>query len=183
MNEVQNIRKEFEDVIHQFFSNEQREKLLKFLDYLDELGFFAAPASTKWHNAFDGGLAQHSLNVAKVAIKLYSILKPDIPIQKVVFVGLFHDVGKVGLYNRPTYVKTEEGYKKGCRINHASLSLYHLSKFFDLDEDEIHAILYHNGLYDGLGDELKNNEKPLTLILHWADMWVSRFVDERRDEE
>jgi len=99
---------------------------------------------------------------------------------KSIFVSLFHDVGKCGLVNRPMYVKSDDGWVKQLNINHATLSIYHLSKFFDLDEDEIHAILYHNGLYDGLGNEFKNDEKPLTLLLHWADMWVSRFEEERK---
>ena len=33
------------------------------LDFLDRTDFYTAPASTKFHNSFEGGLLKHSLNV------------------------------------------------------------------------------------------------------------------------
>ena len=34
------------------------------VDQLDELGFFTAPASTKYHGSYEGGLFDHSLATA-----------------------------------------------------------------------------------------------------------------------
>ncbi len=166
----------------------KRENIYEFINYLDEIGFFTTAASTKYHSNYKGGLAEHSLKVVENIIKLYKTFKPEFPLEKAVFVALFHDVGKCGLKEKPMYVQKKEPinteyyglgfkfvWKKNLTMNHSVLSIYHLAKFFDLDEDEIHAILYHNGLYDNLGNELRNNEKPLMLLLHWADMWASRF--------
>ena len=191
------MKKKFVNLIKKYIGFDETMK--DFIDYIDELGFFETPASTQYHNSFDGGLAKHSLNVTNRAIELYNALKPDIPLSDLVFVSLFHDVGKIGLKDNPMYVKTikgyikkvnlnnnsiciksEKGYIKQCEINHAVLSIYHLSKFFDLDEELIHAILYHNGLYDNLGKETIGKERQLTLILHWADMWASRFDEVRK---
>ena len=40
---------------------------------LQELGFFEAPASTKFHLNEEGGLVQHSLNLCHVALKVYNV--------------------------------------------------------------------------------------------------------------
>lgn len=37
---------------------------------LDKMGFFDAPASTTHHGAYEGGLFDHSLAVAKALVKL-----------------------------------------------------------------------------------------------------------------
>jgi 23S rRNA maturation-related 3'-5' exoribonuclease YhaM len=41
-----------------------------FIDRLDKLRFFDAPASTKRHGAYDGGLFDHSFAVAKYLVEL-----------------------------------------------------------------------------------------------------------------
>ena len=41
----------------------KREGAQKLLDWLSRTDFFTAPASAKFHNAFEGGLVLHSLNV------------------------------------------------------------------------------------------------------------------------
>ena len=42
----------------------QREGSEAFLDYLlEKTDFFTAPASTRFHGAYEGGLLEHSLNV------------------------------------------------------------------------------------------------------------------------
>lgn len=41
-----------------------------FIDQIDKLGFFDAPASTKRHGAYEGGLFDHSFAVAKYLVEL-----------------------------------------------------------------------------------------------------------------
>ena len=43
---------------------------LDILDYLTTNGFFKAPASTKYHGNYEGGLFDHSLSVAKHLVGL-----------------------------------------------------------------------------------------------------------------
>ena len=40
-----------------------RPGVVELIEFLDRTDFFTAPASTKYHNAFEGGLLAHSLNV------------------------------------------------------------------------------------------------------------------------
>ena len=62
MSNLENDKQEFLDI---FKSNVKREGSAQLLEYLlsDKCDFFTAPASAKYHNAFEGGLLRHSLNV------------------------------------------------------------------------------------------------------------------------
>ena len=40
------------------------------IEMLIENGFFAAPASTKFHGAYKGGLLEHSINVTSTLVRL-----------------------------------------------------------------------------------------------------------------
>ena len=55
----------------------QREGIDKLISYLKKTDFFKAPASTRFHGNYEGGLLEHSLNVyhllkQKVSQKPYS---------------------------------------------------------------------------------------------------------------
>ena len=55
------IQEEFTEIYQQYI---HREGADKFLDYLqNKSDFFTAPASTRFHGSYAGGLAQHSINV------------------------------------------------------------------------------------------------------------------------
>lgn len=41
----------------------KREGIDKLIDFLEKTDFFTAPASTRFHSSYEGGLLQHSLNV------------------------------------------------------------------------------------------------------------------------
>ncbi len=55
-----------EEFINLYQTNITREGGDKLLEYLDspQSDFFTAPASTRFHGAFEGGLLEHSLNVS-----------------------------------------------------------------------------------------------------------------------
>ncbi len=68
------------------------------LDWMGNADFFTAPASTKYHGAYRGGLCQHSLDVYEQAKKLVFML-PEAPSEEsLAITTLFHDVCKVNLY-------------------------------------------------------------------------------------
>ena len=96
--------------------------------YLESVGFFEAPASTKYHCAFKGGLALHSINVSRALYQLVrasaekvpnpeweegngkprEILRMAYDNDSLILVGLLHDVAKAGLYE--PYAKNEKVY-------------------------------------------------------------------------
>ena len=80
---------------------------------LDQLGFFSAPASTRFHLAEEGGLCQHSLNVYDEAMlvkvlqcRLRPNLEPKLNDVSVAVAALLHDVCKAEVY------KTEIKHRK-----------------------------------------------------------------------
>lgn len=72
------------------------------IEKLKTSDFFTAPASTKYHNSFIGGLADHSLNVyynLKSLVKnkhLEDIIDKD----SIIICGLLHDMSKINFYER-----------------------------------------------------------------------------------
>lgn len=122
----------------------ERPGIDNLLDYLLESDYFTAPASTRYHNVFKGGLCQHSINVTQeFAKENVKWLKP-IPRNSVILCGLLHDLCKVG-----AYAETTRGYEKVKDLpkGHARLSISRATKFIELTPVELDIILYHLGLF------------------------------------
>ena len=98
-------KKEFLTVCRAEISREGLEDLLGWLEKAD---FYTAPASTKYHGGYAGGLCQHAIDVYRYAKRL-TFLMPKAPSdESVAIAALFHDLCKVNLY------KTE---KRNQKIN------------------------------------------------------------------
>lgn len=96
--------------VHLFEENIKRDGADVLLDWLKKSDFFTAPASTKYHGAYEGGLLEHSLNVYDCLLgELASMNMTDkYSKETVAIVSLLHDVCKIGLYisepkNQKTY--------------------------------------------------------------------------------
>lgn len=173
---------------YKLFNLINREGKDNLLEYLEENLYFTAPCSSQYHGSKEGGLLDHSVNVADLMLDMSGMLNcfSEDMSESIVIVGLFHDLGKSGYYGKQNYVENilKNGKKsdvKPYEINKELLSIPHevssihiLSKFIQLTEEETFSILYHNGLYTGVVRELKGNERPMQMILHFADMWASR---------
>lgn len=168
-----------------------RPGISELVDYCQtiESGYFTAPSSGAYHGAHHGGNAKHSLIVTETMLKLRGTLAPETPFDSCVICGLFHDLGKAHYYGKPNYVpnilkggKVSESKPYNTNpdrlpIPHQVASLQILSKYIELTEDETYAILYHNGLYTPDGRAMAGKETKLLLLLHWADMYASRFLE------
>ena len=49
----------------------------KMIDWLEKNGFFTCPASTRFHGAYEGGLADHSWNVYRLLDEYVEQFKLD----------------------------------------------------------------------------------------------------------
>ena len=103
----------------------KRDGIDRFIEYLDTTDFAQAPASTKYHLCWEGGLCKHSLNVFTRLYKLLTFEYPSrlvtdesgevvldeqgqpkvestIPYSKetIAFVGLLHDISKAEIYTK-----------------------------------------------------------------------------------
>ena len=84
----------------------ERERIDRVIDYLENKSdYFTAPASTAFHGNYSGGLAEHSLNVYNVAMKVKAAmveLKPELANrlsdESIAIVALLHDLCKTNVY-------------------------------------------------------------------------------------
>lgn len=175
------------NTIIEVLQNTKREGIDKLIAYMEENGFFVAPCSSEYHLCCEGGLAKHSLNVYVYAKKLADDIGVEIPAESLAIAALLHDLGKMGGYGKPNYVENvlksgKVSEAKPYRTNpdllykpHEARSVDIAKMFIALTEEEDHAIYYHNGKYTHIGYDL--HETKLQCIVHWADLWVSRFVE------
>ena len=171
----------------------EREGIDELLDYMDKKGFFTSPCSGKYHLCSEGGLAEHTVNVITYAEKIFDCLCKGEDHTSVVIAAALHDLGKMGQFGKPNYV--ENVLKSGkvsdtqpFKTNDELLYVYHeirsvaiAQMFIDLTEEEQFAILYHNGMYGNLKYAYSGKETPLSLIIHWADMWCARVIEKEDD--
>lgn len=74
-----------------FLSQVTRPGADKLLEWLKSTDFFTAPASTRFHGAYPGGLVKHSLNVYYALLGNFNLRGLYSP-QTQAIVALLHDV-------------------------------------------------------------------------------------------
>ena len=82
------------------------------IDFLTNEGFFKAPASTKYHGNYPGGLYDHSFRVYEQLAWLSGKMdimwtRPESPF----IVGMFHDLCKIDQYN-----EIDDDIQKSCYL-------------------------------------------------------------------
>ena len=166
------------------------ERLCKFAE--NETEYLTAPASSRFHLCREGGLLEHSLNVAETMLKLKNALAPQISDESCVVTALFHDLGKVGMPDNPLYLKNagrngrapSVPYSYNADMTYMSVplrSLYYILPVFPLTPEETQAIMYHDGQYVDDNKSVATKECPLLLLLQYADTW-STFVVEKGEQ-
>lgn len=184
-----------EDLYNEFMELAEKEKLFdivgnkeEFLDYLSWMsndggqGFFVAPASTKYHGNYPGGLYEHSRQVYTRLKDLTrkNDLKWKRP-QSPFIIGMFHDLCKCDQYKRvdvfvgdaPKYEYNDHTLLKG----HGSKSAMLLSRFINLTEEEMLCVMYHMGAYekdDWAQYDMAIRKCENVLWAHQADMLASK---------
>jgi len=171
-----------------FLRATEREGVEDLILHLEESGFYQAPCSSQHHLCVEGGLLEHSLNVFECASKMAITL--GVSVSTIVLPTLLHDIGKVGINGKAHYVDNilKTGKVSGPKpykvndellgLQHQDLSLIIATNYIELTEDEMVAIKYHNGLYTSDGRDIKGKETPAMLIVHAADMWCARVIEE-----
>lgn len=80
----------------------QREGTDELLNWLQSSDFLSAPASTKYHGSYEGGLVEHSLNVYDCLVKEIESagLTDTYTDETVAIVSLLHDICKANFYKK-----------------------------------------------------------------------------------
>jgi len=187
-----------EKFIELYKSMIHREGADKLLEYLcsPASDFFTAPASTRYHGSYPGGLVEHSMNVYAClqdylsrprVIETYG-LHPEA--ETVAIVSLLHDLCKINCYHESVRnVKDKDGrwttvpyyeFNDELPYGHGEKSVYIITGFMRLSREEAFAIRYHMGFSE---DESKRNVGksfelyPLSFALHTADMEATYFLE------
>lgn len=151
-----------------------------FGKWLVDNGFFTAPASTKYHGAYAGGLFDHSFKVTQRLVWMTEKLGlrwdfPDSPI----IVGMFHDLCKIDRYEQDPTDETKYTYKTGLLYDgHGMRSAVLLAGHIRLSEEEVACIVYHMGAYEKdmwEGYDTAIRKFPNVLYTHTADMIASKI--------
>lgn len=185
------LRQEFEMTSKNYIA---REGIIELLEWIGSTDFYTAPASTRYHGAFEGGLVIHSLNVFSQLKKLCGAYSFTVFPESMAIVALFHDLCKIGMYKTetrwrknhlnqweqyPVYVRKEDFAFGG----HGSKSVYLIQHFMRLSPDEAAAINCHMGQWEatqyGNPSEVYENN-TLAWLLHVADE-AATYISDKED--
>ncbi|MCD7809674.1 MAG: HD domain-containing protein [Erysipelotrichaceae bacterium] len=193
MNNKERFIQIYKDNIHRPGS----DKLLDFL-MSNKSDFFEAPASSRYHNAYQGGLLDHSLNVydclkdylSRTRVKdVYGLNYSE---ETIAIVALLHDICKTNVYKTSTRNVKENGqwiqvpyfeFNDTLPYGHGEKSVYMISGYMRLTREEAFAIRYHMG-FSGSEDTRNVGAAfemfPLCLALSTADMEATYYVEGKK---
>lgn len=196
-NELRNNERKFYKLISTYLTDV--DGIYDLYNWLVREDFFTAPASTKYHGNYEGGLCEHSVNVCECIIKLLNsepFKGMNVDIKSAVLVSLFHDICKVNYYSKTTRnVKNETTgrwekvpyytVKDQFPAGHGEKSVMLIQRYVKLNPDEIMAINWHMGFSDNRAKDSQGmsqvsqafKEYPLAFLLHTADMMATYYLD------
>lgn len=189
-------KEEFLSIYRENITRKGADKLLEYL-LSEESDFFTAPASTRYHGAYAGGLLSHSLNVYH-NLKAYLARErcsevyhmPEYSDESIAISALLHDICKMNFYTVDyRNAKNEQGvwekvpfYKIDDRLpyGHGEKSVFLIQFFMHLRKEEAMAIRWHMGFSgpedaNTIGRALEMY--PLAFALHVADMEATYFLE------
>lgn len=175
------------------------------IEDLEKLGFFEAPASTRFHLCSEGGLVEHSLNVCRAALGLREMtikMRPDmaehLKEDSVILCALLHDVNKAEIY-KPVIKRRRNAMGTGWEdyetydVDYSNFPMGHGEKSvivlllsgLQLKDEEMLAIRWHMAAWDLAfqSPESKNNlnvardKYPLCGLIQCADTIASSVLE------
>jgi hypothetical protein len=185
------------DLILNLLGKVERDNILNLVSYLgNETDFFTAPASTRYHGSYEGGLAEHSYGVYQC---LCSILETKEFKQykfnddSIIICSLLHDICKTNFY-KVSMRNTKDEFEQWIKVpyyevedkhpyGHGECSVMLIEEFITLTIEEKYAIRWHMGGFDeavkggSYSIGLAYNKYPLALALHLADMMETYLIN------
>ena len=170
-----------------------RDGMNNLINFIEKTDFYTAPASTRSHGSYDGGLLEHSMKVYEILKHKveHSIMDIEVPEDTLKIVALLHDICKVnyykvdyrnakneaGVWEKVPYYTVDDTIPYG----HGEKSVMMLTEYIKLTSEEKYCIRWHMGFtepkeqYTTIGIAFK--KYPLALLLHEADLEATYFYD------
>ena len=180
-----------------------RSGIEQVLAELDRLGFYDAPASTKFHGCMPGGLLKHSIAVFDEAVAIREIqvrfcpeMDDRLPMDSITIVTLLHDVCKAEVYKVvEKSLKGKDGQWEKCKtygVDYSTFPLGHGEKSvirllrcgLEMTDDEIMAIRWRMSSFDLAFQSPESRQNysvasdkcPLLAVLRAADNLASHIL-------
>ena len=182
-----------EEQFIELLKSTKREGIENLIEFLKKSDFFKAPASTRFHGNFEGGLAEHSMKVYEILKHKVnnSVMDIQIPEESIILIGLLHDICKtnfykvdyrnaknaLGVWEKVPYYAVEDTIPYG----HGEKSVMMITEYIKLTPEEKYAIRWHMGytepkeLYGTIGEAYKRF--PIALLMHEADLESTYFYN------
>ena len=170
-----------------------REGMENLISFIDKTDFYKAPASTRFHGSYEGGLLEHSLKVYEILKHKVEncIEKLEVSDDTLKIVALLHDICKANFY-KVDYRNAKNSFGEWEKVpyytvedtipyGHGEKSVMMLTEYIKLTSEEKYAIRWHMGftepkeLYTTLG--LAYQKYPLALLLFEADLEATYFFN------
>lgn len=183
------MREEFKRIL----SSINRDGIENLIAFIDKTDFYTAPASTRFHGNYEGGLLEHSMKVYEILkYKVeHSVVDINVSEDTLKIVALLHDICKVnyykvdyrnaknaeGVWEKVPYYTVDDTIPYG----HGEKSVMMLTEYIKLTVEEKYCIRWHMGftepkeMYSTIGIAFK--KYPLALLLHEADLEATYFYD------
>ncbi len=190
-------KERFIEIYNTYIKRDGADKLLEYLTSKN-CDFFDAPASTRFHGSYKGGLCEHSLNVYD-CLKSYlesdrakNTYNLDYSDETIAIVALLHDLCKINVYKPSSRnVKGDDGkwtkvdtfeFNDTLPYGHGEKSVYIITGFMRLSREEAFAIRYHMG-FSGEENKISIGNAlemfPLALSTNIADMEATFYLEDR----
>ena len=171
----------------------KRDGIEDLINFLEKSDFFKAPASTRFHGNYEGGLAEHSMKVYEILKHKveHNIKGVTIPEESIIIIGLLHDICKtnfykvdykkkknaLGVWEKVPYYTVDDTIPYG----HGEKSVMMITEYIKLTPEEKYSIRWHMGYtepkenYNAIGASY--TKYPIALLTHEADLEATYFYD------
>lgn len=174
----------------------ERDGTDKLMEFIRKSDFYTAPASTRFHGSYEGGLLKHSLNVYdRLADKkkndpFWKARLEVVTEESIIITALLHDICKTYYYVTEMRNKKIDGqwvqvptYTVDDKIpyGHGEKSVMMIEEYIKLKPVERYAVRWHMGGYVGQQDwqtlGIAMDKYPLILALHESDMEATHILE------
>lgn len=171
----------------------KRDGINDVINFLEKSDFFKAPASTRFHGSYEGGLVEHSMKVYEILSQKVKNASIDISVSEetLIIVALLHDICKSNFY-KVDYRNAKNSFGEWEKVpyytiddtipyGHGEKSVMMITEYMKLTNEEKYSIRWHMGFtepkenYSTIGVAYK--KYPLALLLHEADLEATYFFD------
>jgi len=166
----------------------KRKGMKELVEYLEkESDYFTAPASTRFHEARKGGLMNHCWNVYTLLNEKNERFNLKIPEESIIITAFLHDLCKVNVYKDRILKNGKMSdipyeLEEDLPLGHCTKSIFIVSKFMQLTNDEALMIRWHMSWSDYEFKKHIDAVKeftPSVMALITADIEASDFLDEK----